>query len=86
MFTEAKQAYCNPGYTFLEKTINFKLRLASLFFFANLLLYLFLKLVREFRERLCQFKRPRPGATGEYSGDVAPLITACASPNENCVP
>ena len=32
MFTEAKQAYFNPGYTFLEEPINFKWRLASLVF------------------------------------------------------
>ena len=32
MFTEANQAYFNPGYTSSEEPINFKLRLASLSF------------------------------------------------------
>ena len=32
MFTEAKQAYFNPGYTFLKEPINFKFMLASLGF------------------------------------------------------
>ena len=32
MFTEAKQAYFSPGYTFLEEPINFKLSLAYLSF------------------------------------------------------
>ena len=72
MFIEAKQAYFNPGYTFLEKPINFKL---------------FLTLALEFIERSCQFKRPRPGATGGgHSGAVSPQMTACAPPNENCAP
>ena len=32
MFTEAKQAYFNPGYTSLQEPISFKLRQASLSF------------------------------------------------------
>ena len=32
MFTEAKQAYFNPGHTFLEEPINFKLKLLLLVF------------------------------------------------------